>query len=113
MPVTKSATHGRSNGAKAPREPARVAAVGRRGRPNAFVQKIGPSILKPIASFGDYISVVDAAEVFGVTTQTVRKWIGAGWLPLAFFPEGLTDRKMYMRTSEVISNINAKLRKAS
>lgn len=107
MPATKGAIRGSSSGAKTPREPARGAAGGRRGRPNTFVQKIDPSILKQITSFGEYISVVDAAGVFGVTTQTVRKWIASGYLPEAFFPEGSIDRKLYMRTSGVIGKIHA------
>ena len=85
----------------------------RRGRASTFDQKISPTLLKSIPAYGEFISVVDVADVFGVTTQTVRKWIAGGYLPEAFVPIGYTDRKLYVRTGEIVSKIAARLPQVS
>lgn len=93
-----------------------VAAAGTkrgRGRPSTFSRKISLGILEKIHGYGEYISVSDTAEVFNVTTQTIRKWIDGGSLPKAFSPKGFTDRKLYMLTSEVVKRLSDQLTSVS
>lgn len=79
----------------------------RAGRKSSFLSKAHANVSATIRSFGDIISLGDVANVFGVTSQTVRKWVADGYLPEGFFPEGYTDRKLYVKTSDVAFKINA------
>lgn len=85
----------------------------RRGRPSTFHSRISEGIAKTLAKFKEFVSLVDVAEVFGVTTQTVRQWVKAGLLPGVCIPAGYTDRKLYMATDKVVSAIQSQLPRTS
>ena len=76
-----------------------------RGRKSKFLDIASEGLARQFVPFGDYVSVVDAADTFGVATQTIRRWIKTGHLPEAHFPPGYTDRKLYMLVSPVIDSI--------
>ena len=110
MPATK-AVRGSSRGGKAIRKSAASTTATdskvRTGRKSTFLSKAHVNVAGTIRGFGDIISLGDVADVFGVTSQTVRKWIADGHLPEAFFPEGYTDRKLYVKTGDVAVKISA------
>ena len=81
----------------------------RRGAPNKFAKLASPHLAARIKSCGGNISLIDVAEAFGVTTQTVRLWSLNGQLPEAFFIAGSGDRKLYMSSEQVVRKINAAL----
>ena len=112
MSTVSSTVHGGKNAAGVARKPAKgkaaaVSSIGQgRGRKSKFLDIAGEGIARQFLPFGDYVSVVDAADTFGVVTQTVRQWIKSGHLPVAIFPPGFNDRKLYLRVSEVVDSIN-------
>ena len=79
----------------------------RPGRKSSFLSKANAKVCASIREFGGIISLGDLADVFDVTSQTVRKWIAAGYLPEAFFPQGHSDRKLYVKAADAMSKINA------
>ena len=110
-PVGAKIDRGSGRGGKPARKPAggttATGSKGVTGRKSSFLAKVSVNVADEIRGFGEIISLGDVAECFNVTSPTVRKWIASNYLPEGFFPEGCTDRKLYVKTSDVVSSIRA------
>jgi len=79
------------------------------GRASKFDTLISRGLLKELGNFGQYISVVDAAAIFGIAKQTARQWTKNGKLPLAFTVDEYGKHALYMDTASVIQTISVAL----
>lgn len=83
----------------------RKSGVNGRGRTSILPKVIreNPQLFDGVRKFGDFISVVDFADIFGVTTNTARGWIKNGFLPNPQVSADPGDRKQYLSVEGVIS----------
>ena len=103
--ATRKVPTGRSGGKK------EEAAVGpKRGRPGKFPELVSRQLLGLFrdVSSGKFISLVELAEIFGVSVQTVRKWTLTGQLPAATLREE-EDRRLYVAKPELAKKIEEAL----
>lgn len=111
--TTKAARGGSRTGKTLQRPPKSGATQAGKGRPSHFHRLINAKVVRQISEFGDVISVVDAAEILGVTTQTARQWSKRGLLPAAFVDiSRFGDQKLYMRTPDVVRALENALQQA-
>ena len=79
---------------------------GKRGRPSKFAKLASKDLALQLSKQnGTFVSILDVAELFGVTSGAVRQWIAAKYLPSAG-PGIDGSRKLYLRTLDVAAAIH-------